>query len=78
MKRKKFKRNILCSSENYEESRQSRPKFIRENHIKNIEFIEEIMESLPKRAYIRVFGKLVPIEEKEIIKYKQTYTIIYL
>lgn len=78
MKRKNhFNKHRICSSDNYEISRKVRLQFIIEQHYKNISIIEEIVTTLPKQAYARIFGKLIPISAEEVIKYEKVTTIIY-
>ena len=76
-KKNHFNRYRICSSENYELSRQASLLFIMEQHYRNISIIEEIITSLPKQAYVRIFGNLVPISSEEVIRYEKVTTIIY-
>ena len=77
MKRERFKRQRICNSKNIPLSLIAYIKYIREFHEKNKETIENLSIELPKNAYIRIFGKLIPISNEEIIKFEKIYTIIY-
>lgn len=72
--------NIICSSSNYEESakkyKKLRTNYLQSIHNNNLELIEEIKSKIVidenkitisqhKQAYIKVFGKLMPITNKE-------------
>ena len=76
-KKNRFNRYRICSSENYELSRKAYLLFSIEQHYRNISIIEEIITSLPKQAYVRIFGNLVPISSEEVIRYEKVTTIIY-
>lgn len=86
MKRKRKKQGAICSSTNYRQSRQQYYDYLRRWHNEHVEEIERISASIEvttsikviyKRAFIRVFGELIPItiEEAEILK--ETTVIIY-
>lgn len=86
MKRKRKKQGAICSSTNYRQSRQEYREYLRRWHNEHVEEIERISASIEvttsikvtyKKAYIRVFGELIPItiEEAEILK--ETTVIIY-
>lgn len=63
MKRKRFKRNRLASSENYASSKRLHIQYLREWHEENVSLLEEITV---KQRYIRVFGQLVQVSEEEL------------
>ena len=67
--RKRFKRERLCSSENYKESRNYRKEYIKEQHPKNILEVETIIEKtvLIKHPYVNCFGVLMPITVEEAV-----------
>lgn len=80
MKPKKPRINIICSSSNYEESskkyKKLRMNYLQSIHNNNLELIEEISSKIvidnnsisitnKKQAYIKVFGTLIPITNKE-------------
>ena len=80
MKPKKPRINIICSSSNYEETakkyKQLRFNYLQTIHNNNIELIKEIKSKIVidenkisitkhKQAYIKVFGTLIPITNKE-------------
>lgn len=75
--RQRFKSNRICSSENYESSMRVHQKDL-ENHAKlnNMIVKEEIV--LKKTAYIKVFGKLIKLDNIEIPLYEGKTTIIYM
>ena len=76
--RQRFKNNRICSSENYESSMRVHQKDLKENHAKlnNMIVKEEIV--LKKTAYIKVFGKLIKLDNIEIPLYEGKTTIIYM
>ena len=63
--RNRFKRERLCSSENYKESRNYR----KEQHPKNMLEAETIIEKtvLIKHPYVNCFGVLMPITVEEAV-----------
>lgn len=80
MKPKRPRINIICSSSNYEETTKKYKKlrfnYLQTIHQNNIELIEEIKSTIVidenkititknKQAYIKVFGKLMPITNEE-------------
>ena len=73
--RKRFKRNRICSGENYELTHRTHKKFIIEEHEKTQQLLKEMM---PKIPYTKVFGKLVRIPEDKVDFYKSiNIEIIY-
>ena len=54
--RKRFKRNRICSGENYELTHRTHKKYIIEEHEKNQQVLKEMM---PKIPYTKVFGKFI-------------------
>lgn len=92
MKPKKPRINIICSSSNYEESakkyKQLRAGYLQIIHNNNIELIEDITSKIVidnnkisitknKQAYIKIFGKLIPITNEEIHSVPNNITIIW-
>lgn len=80
MKPKRPRINIICSSSNYKETAKKykhlRFNYLQTIHQNNIELIEEIKSTIVidenkisitknKQAYIKVFGKLMPITNEE-------------
>lgn len=64
----RFKRDRLCSSENYILSRILHNEYLKECHDNNITVIEEITKHIiiKKKAYAKIFGELIPISEEEL------------
>lgn len=78
MKRKRFTRNRVCSSDNYKLSRVLYNEYIVEQHKTNIEMVEQItVVNYIKKAYVRCFGELIPITLEEAHRIENTVTIIY-
>ena len=90
MKRSRI--NIICSSSNYEESakkyKKLRTNYLQSIHNNNLELIEEIKSKIVidenkitisqhKQAYIKVFGKLMPIAQNDITNLPKNITIIW-
>lgn len=76
MSRTKFRKSRICSSDNYILSREIYKSYLLEHHTKNIKVIESYAEI--KCAYIKCFGKLIPITEQEAhLIQKNTVTIIW-
>lgn len=90
MKRKRI--GFICSSSNYNEDRikykKLRSEYIKTEHNKNIEIVKEISShividdnkitiSKHKQAYIKVFGKLMPITQEEANNLSTNITIIW-
>ena len=65
MKRKRFNRAAICNSDSYSTSKRAHKRYIKECHINNLVSKIEIKQ----RAYVSVFGKLIPITETEIEVY---------
>lgn len=77
MARKRFNTSRLCSSENYEVSHRAHKQELVMAHSRLQEMIvkEEIV--LKKTAYIKVFGKFVPLTSVEIPLYEGKTEIIW-
>lgn len=75
--RERFKTNRVCSSDNYALSKKLHKQELSKNHCKLQEMIikEEIV--LKRVAYIKVFGKLIPLSSMEIPLYEGKTEIIY-
>lgn len=77
MARKRINLNAICSSDNYEKSKKLHKDFIREVHYSNEILLEEIKAKRVLTAYVKCFGKLIPITLEEAEHIKKTVTIIY-
>ena len=75
MPRTKFRKSRICSSDNYILSKEIYKSYLLEHHTKNIKVIESYTEI--KCAYIKCFGKLIPITEQEAHLIQSTVTIIW-
>lgn len=75
--RERFKTTRVCSSDNYALSKKLHKQELSKNHCKLQEMLikEEIV--LKKVAYIKVFGKFIPLSSMEIPLYKGKTEIIY-
>lgn len=75
--RKRFNRERLCSSDNYEASQRIHRKHLQELHNNQIDKVEVFMEThYVKRMYVKVFGKEIQIQESEL-HYYEGFTIYY-
>ena len=75
--RQRFKINRICSSDNYELSRKTYQKELKDNHNKLQSMIIEEKITIKRTAYIKVFGKFIPLESSEIPLYENKTEIIY-
>ena len=77
--RPRFKRSMICDGQHYTESRRAHREYIKEQHCKNVEIIQQISATIiiKKQAYIVCFGKLIPVTVEEIHKI-QDIKIIWL
>lgn len=75
--RERFKITRVCSSDNYALSKKLHKQELSKNHCKLQEMLvkEEIV--LKKVAYIKVFGKFIPLNSMEIPLYEGKTEIIY-
>lgn len=73
--RKRFNRNRIASSDNYSRSRKCKRDFLIETHLKNIDLIKEITQSI-KMPYIKVFGKEVCISREEASRLSPEINVI--
>lgn len=75
--RERFKTTRVCSSDNYALSKKLHKQELSKNHCKLQEMLvkEEIV--LKKVAYIKVFGKFIPLSSMEISLYEGKTEIIY-
>lgn len=93
MKTKRRRINIICSSDNYKESRkkysQLRANYLQQFHNNNIEIIEKIRNEIVvephsisitthKKAYVKCFGKLLPITIEDAERLSKTPDIIII
>lgn len=77
--RKRFKTSRLCSSDNYIISKKLHKAFLIEEHNKNAVVLEHIIEKCStKKAFVRVFGELMPITIEEAERIGTSVTIIWL
>ena len=77
--RPRFKTNRVCSSDNYILSKRLHKAFLVEEHNKNAVVIEHIIEkNSTKKAYVKCFGKLMPITIEEAEKIGTAVTVIWL
>lgn len=77
MSRNKFNTSKVCSSDNYALSKRVHTNELTKNHSRLQEMLikEEIV--LKKTAYIKVFGRFIPLDSTEIPLYEGKTTIIW-
>ncbi len=75
--KKRFNPNAVASSYNYKEHKIAHRKAAEENHKHFVEIIANQEITIKKQAYVRVFGKLIPVSPEEIQEIQETITIIY-
>lgn len=77
--RQRFKVDRICSSDNYTLSRKIHKAFLMEEHKENTVAIKQIFtETSTKKAYVKCFGKLIPLTENEVYKIEESVTVIWL
>lgn len=92
MNTKRKRIGFICSSSNYNEDhskyKKLRSEYIKAEHNRNIEIVKEISSKITieenkitvtqhKQAYIKVFGKLIPITQEEANNLPTNITIIW-
>ena len=77
MARYRVNPNAVCSSKDYKKSKKLHIKFLRENHKIFLEMVDKEEIVIKKKAYIKCFGRLVPVSPEEVIKLKETIQIIW-
>ena len=77
MSRNRFNTSRVCSSDNYALSKRAHTNELAKNHSRLQEMLikEEIV--LKKTAYIKVFGRFIPLDSTEIPLYEGKTTIIW-
>lgn len=77
MSRNRFNTSRVCSSDNYALSKRVHTNELTKNHSRLQEMLvkEEIV--LKKTAYIKVFGRFIPLDSTEIPLYEGKTTIIW-
>ena len=84
-KRKKFKRNAIASSENYNLRRKIHREFLRENHESNSEYFDYINDTIVvsvktqitvTKVTTKCFGKTIVLDAKEVAARHLDSTII--
>ena len=77
--RKRFKQTRVCSSDNYTLSKKLHKAFLIEEHNKNAVVLEHIItKHSTKKAFVRVFGELMPITIEEAERIGTSVTILWL
>lgn len=77
--RQRFKTDRICSSDNYNLSRKIHKAFLMEEHKENTVILEQIItENSTKKAYVKCFGKLIPLTKDEVCKMEESITVIWL
>lgn len=79
MSKKRFNTSRICSSDNYKLSKEIHKEYIIEQHYKNHVIVEQITSTtcIKKKAYVRCFGKLMPVTQEEITKIENSVNIIW-
>ena len=76
---KRFKTSRWCSSDNYIISKRIHKDFLIEEHNKNAVVLEHIIEKhSTKKAYVKCFGKLMPITVEEAKELGTAVTVIWI
>lgn len=77
--RQRFKVDRICSSDNYTLSRKIHKAFLMEKHLENTVITKQVItENSTKKAYVKCFGKLIPLTEHEVYKIEESVTVIWL
>jgi uncharacterized protein YjgD (DUF1641 family) len=78
MARPRINLNMICSTEDYHESKKRHLDYITKQHEFNKDIIKEIMPSLKKVAYVKVFGELVQISDMDAHGIEKSVNVIYM
>ena len=77
--RQRFKQSRVCSSDNYVLSKKLHKAFLVEEHNKNAVVLEHIItKNSIKKAYVKCFGKLMPITVEEAKELGTAVTVIWI
>lgn len=77
MSRPRFKEARIASSDHYEWSLRYHRKYLLREHFKNIEIFSSITVTVKKRAFVKCFGKLVPITDEQAREFSKDMNIIW-
>jgi hypothetical protein len=69
---------MICSTEDYHESKKRHLSYIQREHELNKSLIDEIMPNLKKEPYVRCFGKLIHITNQQAAIMCNSVEVIYL
>ena len=75
--RQRYKIDRICSWNKYELSKKTHQKELKDNHNKLQSAIIKEKITIKRTAYIKVFGKFIPLESFEIPLYENKTEIIY-
>lgn len=75
--RNRYKMNRIASSDNYQLSKKMHSQYIRDWHNNNIEVVKEVSTTIlvKETKYVRIFGKLIPISEEDLILHETLITV---
>lgn len=75
--RNRYKMNRIASSDNYQLSKKMHSQYIRDWHNNNVEVVKEVSTTIlvKETKYVRVFGKLIPISEEDLILHETLITV---
>jgi hypothetical protein len=64
--RPRIKQNVVVSATGNSSKRTHTRKSLQANHEINSEYLQSVLNKSPKRPYVSVFGKLMPLREDEV------------
>lgn len=79
VKRNRFKVCRLCSSENYELSKEFHREYLKQEHDNNIAIVQEISRTtiIKKKAFVKCWDKEIEISEEKALLIQETCKIIW-
>ena len=77
MARYRINPNVICSSENYKQSKKLHMDMLKRNHEVFMEMVIKGEIVIKKQAYIKVFGNLMAITPSEVERFEKEMTIIW-
>ena len=77
MARYRINPNVICSSENYRQSKKLHMDMLERNHKVFMEMVIKGEIVIKKQAYIKVFGNLMAITPSEAVRLEKIMTIIW-
>ena len=77
--RKRFNPCMICSSDNYADTRQAHINYLKDNQEERLKIIKEIRSQIitRKSPYVQIFDRLVLLTEDEVKIVRETMKVIW-